>query len=193
MKKFIFSFAVMLSFSAWGRLDAAEPAVDLGAPEAGVRTEISEITAKINEIDYSTRKVTLEDDKGGTLTVRVDDQVQNLKKVKKGDMVVIKYQQSLAWRLLKKKEKQTKTVTQTKTTGTEGKKPAVTTSEQTDIIATITNIDKKAPSVTLKGPDGNLINIQVKNPQVLEAAKTGDQVAFSYTESIAASIVKAKK
>ncbi len=183
----------MVSLGAWGSLQAAEGTVDLGAPEAGVRTEISEITAKVKEIDYTTRKVTLEDDKGGTLTVQVNDQVKDLNKVKKGDMVVIKYQQSVAWRLLKAKEKPSKTVTQTTTTETEKKKPAVTTTEQIDIIATITHIDKAAPSVTLKGPDGNSMTIQPKNPQVLEAAKKGDQVEISYAESIAASVVKVKK
>lgn len=193
MKSKLVLFAVTLFLGMGSRAHAADAPVNLGAPDSGVRTEIIEVTAKVVEIDPATRRVTLEDAQGGTLTVRADDQVQNLKDVKKGDLVVIKYQKSIAWQVLKDKEKPTKTVTQTTTTSEEGKKPELAKTTQTDIVASITAIDKAAPSATLKGPDGNSFTVQIKNPQVLEGVKVGDQVAISYTEAIAASVEKAKK
>jgi hypothetical protein len=120
--------------------------------------------------------------------------VKNLGQVKVGDLVKVKYQESIAWKLVKvdPKEAQTKTTIQSTTVAPKGKKPAKKEFTETELIATITEIDKKEPAVTLKGPEGNLMNVHVQDPKNLEGVKVGDQVAISYTESLAVSVEKAK-
>jgi hypothetical protein len=154
-----------------------------------------ELSAKVTAIDAENRHVTLEGPQGNSVTIAVDPAVKNFKKIKKGDMVLVKYYESLAWELKKPGEKQamTKTETQETTTAAAGEKPAREETRTVDLIATIEAIDKETPSVTLKGPEGNSRTIKVKNPKNLKGVKVGDQVAVTYTESLAVSVEKAPK
>jgi len=192
MKKFLYVAVIAATLAYLPGLRADEAKVDLGAPQSGVRMETMDITAKVSDIDQGTRHLTLEDPHGGTLTVRVDEAFKNLSKVKKGDKVAIQYQKSVAWKLMPSKTAPTKTVTKSTTTKPGKGKPEVTKSTTTDIIATIKSVDKTASTVTLVGPEGNPFTVKVKNPSVLEAAKVGDQVSLSYTESVAVSVSKVK-
>jgi ribosome maturation factor RimP len=55
---------------------------------------------------------------------------------------------------------------------------------------TIAAIDKEKSTVTLKGPKGRTITIQVKDPQKLEAIQVGDPVVATYMEAVAFQIKK---
>ena len=192
MKRTLYLSVILLALGYSASVKAEASKVDLGAPESGMRAEMIDVTAKVVDIDYTTRKVTLED-AGGTLTVRIDDAVENLKNVKKGDKVAIQYQQIVSWKLLKKKVKPTETVSKTITTEPGQKKPDVTRMTETTIIATIKSIDKQVPSVTLKEPDGEPFTIKIRNPAVLEGVKVGNQVELTYMELLAAKVEKVKK
>ena len=61
------------------------------------------------------------------------------------------------------------------------------------MIATVEAIDKTTQHVTLKGPEGNTVEVKVKNPKNLEGVKVGDEVAITYTEAMAISVEKPKK
>lgn len=191
MKRTLYISVILLAFSYSASLQAEASKVDLGAPESGVRAEMIDVTAKVVDIDYTTRKVTLED-AGGTLTVRVDDAVENLKNVKKGDKVTMQYQRIVSWKLLKKKVTPTETVSKTITTEPGKHKPDVTRLTETTIIATIKSIDKQVPSVTLKEPDGEPFTVKIRNPAVLEGVKVGNQVELTYMELLAAKVQKVK-
>jgi hypothetical protein len=47
--------------------------------------------------------------------------------------------------------------------------------------------------VTLKGPEGKSVIVQVKDPKKLENVKVGDQVSITYTQALAISVQKAPK
>ena len=82
-----------------GRSAAASETVELapkGEKPGGVATQTVELTAKVVEIDYKNRTVTLEGPKGGKRTLHVGDEVQRFDQVKKGDMVHVRYTQALA-------------------------------------------------------------------------------------------------
>ena len=55
---------------------------------------------------------------------------------------------------------------------------------------TIAAIDKEKSTVTLKGPKGRTVTIQVKDPQKLEVIKVGDPVVATYMEAVAFQIKK---
>ncbi len=192
MKKFLYFAVVFATLAYLPGAKADEGKVDLGAPQSGVRMEMMDITAKISAIDYATRHVTLEDPAGGALTLKVDEAVKDLNKVKKGDKVAIQYQKSVSWKLVPKKTEKTKTVTKSTTTEPGSKTPEITKTTQTDIIATVKAVDKAASTVTLQGPEGKDFTVKVRNPAVLDAEKSGDKVSISYTESVAVSVSKVK-
>lgn len=67
-----------------------------GAQPGGVIVNTKEITARVDTIDPKTRKVTLRGPAGNSVTVKVDDAVQNLDRIKAGDQVVVRYAEALA-------------------------------------------------------------------------------------------------
>lgn len=66
-----------------------------------------------------------------------------------------------------------------------GKAGTVTTSAE--------GIDKETPSITLKGPEGNVATVIVMDPKNLEKVKVGDKLAITYTEAVAISVERAEK
>ena len=57
-----------------------------------------------------------------------------------------------------------------------------------ELIATILAIDPDEPSVTLKGPKGNVVEVLVRDPEKLEGVDVGDQVVIMYTRAVAIAI-----
>jgi hypothetical protein len=53
------------------------------------------------------------------------------------------------------------------------------------LTATITAIDPKAQTVTVKGPQGNEETIKVRDPKNLTGVKVGDLVELTYTQALA--------
>jgi hypothetical protein len=72
-------------------------------------------------------------------------------------------------------------------------KPSGFKAESTSITATVEKIDYKTRTVVLKGPKGNLVEMQVgEEARNFSQVKKGDEVTFVYTESVAIEVQKAK-
>ena len=54
------------------------------------------MTARVEDIDYQSRMVTLTMPQGETMSLKVGDQVKSLNEIKKGDEVVVQYTQAVA-------------------------------------------------------------------------------------------------
>jgi hypothetical protein len=67
-----------------------------GAQPGGVIVKTKEITARVDAIDPKTRTATLTGSAGNSVTIKVDDAVQNLDRIKTGDQVVVRYTEALA-------------------------------------------------------------------------------------------------
>ena len=67
-----------------------------GAQPGGVIVNTKEITARVDTIDPKTRKVTLTGPAGNSVTIKVDDAVQNFDRITTGDQVVVRYTEALA-------------------------------------------------------------------------------------------------
>lgn len=198
MKKVIVPVLAALIVAVTAGAHAYERNVDKVDPDKGVglRSRLIETTATVEAIDQKERLATLkQDDTGEISVVKVDDSVKNLKKVKKGDRVTIQYYQSMVWNLIKNKNRQEpiRTVSQSKSSAEPGEKPSGVANQQIRLVADVEKVDKKAPSVTLKGPEGNSRTIIVRDAENLKNVKVGDQVDITYTEAVAVSVEKAKK
>src|SRR5262245_16435413 len=55
---------------------------------------------------------------------------------------------------------------------------------------TVAAVDKDAKTVTLKGPKGRTVTLDVQDPQKLEMIKVGDPVVATYMEAVAFEIKK---
>lgn len=85
-----------------------------------------------------------------------------------------------------------KPVAEPKKAAVEGKKPSVKKEKTTQVVASVEAVDLENRIITVKGPEGNIVDIvageQVKN---LAQVKVGDSVEITYYESIAAKVYKA--
>lgn len=85
-----------------------------------------------------------------------------------------------------------KPATDGKKAAVEGKKPSVKREKTTHLTATVEAIDYDKRIVTVKGPEGNIVDIvasdRVKN---LAKVKVGDKVEITYYESLAVKVYKA--
>jgi hypothetical protein len=70
--------------------------------------------------------------------------------------------------------------------------PDVTVAWTTEIVATVESVDQQSREVLLRGPGGNLVNVEA-GPEVrnLDRVKPGDHVVVRYIEALAASLARA--
>lgn len=161
------------------------------APSGVAGAEYTMVRATVVRVDLATRVVELKDEGGKAFSISVDPALKDLDKVRPGDVVNATLTQSVAWEL-KKPGQAGKGGTATSTeAGKAGEKPSGTKKTVTTKTVTITAIDAKAPSVTFKGPNGEVKTVTVNNPANLASVKVGDLVEITYTESIVFAVEKA--
>jgi len=150
-------------------------------------------TATVTKINHKTREVHIKTADGQVAKFVASTDVQNLEQVKKGDVITVVYTEALAYEVKKHGTTGESTAT-AGATANPGEKPAGAVAQQTTVTVKITAISTKAPSVTVKGSDGELETIKVKDPSKLNGLKVGDMVDLTYTEAFAISVdPKAKK
>ena len=122
------------------------------------------------------------------------DEVRNFDQIKLGDLVVVRYAEALTLELRK-----TKTgaggvsVNEGAALAEPGERPAAAGARQISAIATVTAVDQKKSTITLKGPRGNVVTLNVHNPDQFKIVKKGDQVEVTYTEALALSVEPAAR
>jgi len=159
------------------------------APIAGVAAQESALIydGEVTKIDAATRTVTLKNQDGES-TIVAGPEVKNFAEIKVGDRFDVVYELAVAIELVKVKNPGTTTeqVTTSTTTAPQGDKPGMITTNTVTASATIEAIDAAKNVVTLKGPQGNIFKVKVKNPDLMKDIAVNDQVKVVYTEAIAA-------
>ena len=180
--------AICVLFVITAALPAAAQAPDMkgamtssqGAGKAqALRTE--EVRAQVVSLDRLTRAITLKGPKGTVLDMIAGKEVKNFDQLKVGDFVTVRYFQSLALDLQKPGQ----------AAASYSERPTAR-GREVRAIATVTAIDEKTKTVSLKGPRGNTVTLDVRNPEHFKVMKVGDEVRVTYTEAVAFSVQPAK-
>lgn len=158
----------------------------------GVVAEV-EVTAKVAKIDHTTREVTLKADDGREYSFVASEEVQNLPQVRVGDVVTIAYAEAFVYDVKKGGVAADGGTVIAGGSAEAGQKPAGAIARETKVTVLITAIDPKVPSVTFKGPAGNLRTIEVRHPEKLQGVSVGDTVDITYTEALAIKVEEAPK
>jgi hypothetical protein len=74
-----------------------------------------------------------------------------------------------------------------------GQKPGGTVAADLSGVATVEAIAPDKKSVTLKGPRGNLVKLDVRDPKNLDGVAVGTRVGFAYSETLAIDVTPGKK
>ena len=155
---------------------------------------VTKVRGTVAAVDKDAGTVTLKGPKGRTVTIEVKDK-QKLDMIKVGDPVVAAYVEAVAFRVQKAGSGATPGVTtqETRISSRPGETPAGAVGREVTATVTITALDKKARTVTVKGPQGGTETIKAKDPKNLEGLKVGDMVEITYTQALAISLDKSGK
>ena len=195
MKKvFVFTVAVvwMLSLSTGAFAQATKGAAPAAQPKV-VKERAAVMTATVQAIDLNTRIVTLKGPKGEVRDIKVGEEAVNLPQVKVGDLVTVKYYESLAIEVIKPGTVSGAGEKSAIVRAKPGEMPGGMAARQSTVTATVTAIDKKKGTISLKGPDGKTVVAKAEDPKNLDKVKVGDELMITYTEALAISVEKAKK
>ncbi|MEX3633903.1 hypothetical protein [Paraburkholderia sp. BR14320] len=145
-------------------------------------------TSTVVGIEPETRTVLLKDPKGKVVQVVVGEEARNFDQIKVGDVVKAEYSQALTLMLKKGNAPLTANETQTLDRAPAGAKPGGSASRQVTIMANVIAVDRQSGVVTLKGPQGNMVDLVVQDPEQLKRIKKGDQMQAVYTEAVAIAV-----
>jgi len=167
------------------------PAAAADHPSETVAMSV-QATGKIVNIDSPSRLVTIEGEDGKQVEVHADETVRNFDQVHVGDVVQIDYVNAVTIDIqpagsaepgayIKEGQDVAKT----------GEKPRYGKAEVVTVLAPIEAIDTVNNTITVKGPRGNVVTLDVKKPEHqarLKNLKVGDMLRIAFTEAAAVSI-----
>lgn len=166
-----------------GARAAEKPGIELG--EAVV------VTGKVVAIDRADRCVAVQGPQGNVLVLEVGKAAKNFNQIKVGDQVKLEYYEAVAIYVGAAGKPPEADVAVVAASAPKGQKPAGEVIEVVDVSAVIQSIDSAKRTLTLKGPQGNVIPLKVdKSVKAFDQLKVGDSVHVRYTEAIAISVSK---
>ena len=163
------------------------------APTGVVREREAVMTATVVAVDLQNRYVTLKGPDGALRDIKVGEEAVNLPQVKVGDLVTVKFYESIAVEVIKPGTAMGAGEKTAIVRAKPGEMPGGMAARQVSVTAIITAIDKQKSTMTLKGPEGKLVNVKVQDPANLEKVKVGDELMITYTEALAISVEHVKK
>jgi hypothetical protein len=149
-------------------------------------------TATIEAIEARSRSLTIKNTNGTYETMTVPTSVTRFPELKVGDKITVRYYDNVVVRLKKEGQPAIDVQHNTLTPGT-GTSPGATAATQRTITATITAIDPKVPSITVKGPNGWTYSRKVEDTKALAQVKVGDKLDITWTEALLISVEPAPK
>ncbi|MCC7310248.1 MAG: hypothetical protein IT510_03270 [Sulfuritalea sp.] len=163
------------------------------APGKVAMAEGVKVSALVTAIDKATRTVTLKGPQGNSFDVVAGDAVKNFAQIKVNDEVVVEYVRALTLEVKKSNGPASRTDSADAVRAKPGQKPAGAVGRQVTIVADVIDVNPAAKTITVKGPKGNVVELEVKNPDHFKVVKKGDQIEANYVEAAALSVEPAKK
>jgi len=152
--------------------------------------EMIEFRVTVEKVDLATREVTIRHDDGVVETVVVGDKVTRLDEVKPNDDVVIQVYRSLTLALDKLAgDAPAMEAAEAEMRTDPAELPGGIQTRQVTLVARVTAVDADASTVTLVGPKGRSVTLDVE-PETLAKVEVGDAVTAVYTEAVAVSIAR---
>ncbi|MGO4222323.1 hypothetical protein AB4Y64_10770 [Lysobacter sp. TAF61] len=149
-------------------------------------------TGKIVNIDTPSRLITIENQAGEQVEVHADQTVRNFDQVHVGDTVQIDYVNAITVDIQPAGSAEPGAyIKEDKDVAKTGDKPHYGESQVVTVLAPIQAIDTVHNTITVKGPRGNVVTLDVKKPEHqarLKDLKVGDMLRIAFTEAAAVSI-----
>lgn len=165
-------------------------------PEAQTPTEVAavEITASgtVTAIDTPNRLITIRDESNEEVQVHADETVRNFDQIRVGDVVSLDYRRSVAVDIQPAGSGEAGAyIKEDEDVAKLGEKPRAGVSQTVTVLAPILAIDTARNTITVKGPRGNVVELDVVRPEHqarLSQLKVGDLLRVAFTEAAAVSV-----
>src|SRR5688572_6274013 len=155
----------------------------VGAQSKTIPGESISATVTIEAIEQGTRTLTVKDDKGIYETIQAPPEMKRFSELKVGDKITARYYENVVVRLKKPGEAAVDVDTAALTRG-QGQRAAGTAAVQRTITVSVTAMDPKTSSVTVKGPNGYVYSRKVADKKTFALLKVGDQLDMTWTEAM---------
>ena len=170
---------------------AAEPAPPPGPHGGGIQEgTIITVHGKIVAVDRARKLVTLRNPDGSEVTIKVQNPY-NLAAVQPGAPFVARFKDTVTIRRKRPGEVLAAlSVKEGATTAGPGDTPGGAIRRKQKVVVTVSAIDRKDKTVTIKGPDGSEETVAVANSQILKRVKPGDELVVTAKQKVAISLDK---
>jgi hypothetical protein len=184
--------ALVSSFTLAQPAVAQTGAVTSSSPgKVGVAQTV-DVSATITAIDKSSRTITLKGPKGDEVKVEAGPEVKNFDQLKVGDVVDMRYRETLALELKKGGGMKVEKTEKAAAVGAKpGETPAGLVGRQVTVVGDVINVDAASQTVTVKGPQ-RTVDLKVRDPEQFKLIAVGDQIQATYTEALALAVTPAK-
>jgi hypothetical protein len=205
MKNRILLLLSITFLAACSTVNASEPAVDLetaksasGQIAAGthfepgkgvVMAEAITLSAIVLSVDKQDRSIVVKAANGEAKKIELTEDVKNFDQIDPGDAVVIEMYSALAMQLAKPGEEFSDAGAGMVGVAQPGDKPKMVMVDVVRVLAEISSIDEANRVVTVTGPLGKSVKLQVpEDLKKFDELKVGDEVNASYFEAFAMSV-----
>jgi hypothetical protein len=155
-------------------------------------TRMTVLTARVEGIDAETRTLTLETPDARMVEFVAGDEVRNFDQIEVGDMVEATVFNALRLELVNDEEKSKPEGQEAMARAPEGDKPGAAVGVSVSFMTEVVRVDRDANVISLKGPEGNVVDFDVQNPAQFDVVKVGDAVRATYTEAVAVEVRSAE-
>jgi hypothetical protein len=182
--KIVLSILVLLL--AW---TASVFAQATGANPSFTITDAKVTKEKVENVDYTTRKVTLKDDTGKVRVVKAGTDIHNLNKLKIGDEVTVETFQTMSGEVKSGPGDPMNISSEGQSAPLPGEKPSVVRTIEGTLRTKIESIDYDKRTITFKGRDSVMKTYQI-GPEAkrFNEIKRGDMLWVEYSQTITLSV-----
>jgi len=154
-------------------------------------SETVKASVVVTGIDRANRILTVKAADGRSAEIVAGPDVRNFDQIALNDHVVVQYVRALTLELHKGGGTRQSTETVDAVRTPQGDKPGAAIGGRVSVMADVIAVDPKKKTITLRGPKGNVVVLDVENPDQFKVVKKGDQVQADYVEALAVSVEKA--
>jgi hypothetical protein len=191
MKKLLFFIPVLIFLTLVSTSVYGQKNQDMRPPVE--KWSLTTMVGTITEIDKDTREVTVMGSEGNLITVTASDEVERFDEIAVGDIISFDYwTYILAEFRWPTPEELAEPLVVLAEAGKapEGMDPAAVLGAVVKAVVTVEIINRPFMAVTIRGPRGNYMTIEMENQALIEQLNVGQVVILTYAEAVALSLTK---
>jgi len=175
---------VVAALLSWTTANAAPAQFEGGNPSFAI-SESKTTIEKVQDVDYTTRRVTLKDESGKVRVVKVGSDIQNLGRLKIGDEVTIETFQTISAEVKPGEGAPMNIGVEGQTAPLPGEKPSGIRTIEGELRTKIEAINYDKRTVSFKGRAGTLVTYTI-GPEAkrFNEIRRGDMLWVEYSQTI---------